>query len=265
MVHRMTHPISDSQSSYEPASNSSSASASAIAAIVAKPPVEENDEDVTLDQSGRPLGPRALRTRQRILDATVELLSEKSMRDLRVIDIARRIGTSPATFYQYFKDVNDVVLELATEVSDTTSEMIAVIDGDWTGQSGYDRGVKLTKMVVAHWDRYRPILRVRNNAADEGDPRFMEVRRKAMFPLVHAFAEAIRKRQSHATDDATSQDHVVGHMHPISGGMFLFAVLEGMAIHNGIFTRRFGPMGEGMDELVESVAAILQRTLTAPR
>ncbi len=44
------------------------------------------------DQGGRPLGPRDQTTRVRILDATVVLLGEKPMRDLRVIDIARRIG-----------------------------------------------------------------------------------------------------------------------------------------------------------------------------
>lgn len=260
----MTHPISSNESSHEPVANGSS-SASVFAAITARPPVEGQDEDVTVDQSGRPLGPRALRTRQRILEATVELLAEKSMRDLRVIDIARRIGTSPATFYQYFKDVNDAVHELAVEVSNTAPELVEMIDGDWTGQAGYERGIGLIKRVVEHWDRYRPILRVRNNAADEGDARFMEVRRRAMFPLVHAFAEVIRRHQAEATSESAEQDPVVGQMHPISGGMFLFTVLEGTAIHHGIFTRRFGPMGEGSDELLESVASILQRTLTAPR
>ncbi len=62
----------------------------------------------TVDQSGRALGPRALHTRQRLLDATVELLSQQSVRDLSVVEIAKRAGTSPATFYQYFKDVGEV-------------------------------------------------------------------------------------------------------------------------------------------------------------
>ena len=70
-------------------------------------------QKVTVDQSGRALGPRAMSTRQRLLDATVELLDEQSVRDIAVVDIARKAGTSPATFYQYFKDVAEASLRLA--------------------------------------------------------------------------------------------------------------------------------------------------------
>ncbi len=61
-------------------------------------------EKLTVDQSGRVLGQRALHTRQRLLDATVELLTHRSVRDISVVEIARKASTSPATFYQYFKD-----------------------------------------------------------------------------------------------------------------------------------------------------------------
>ena len=64
-------------------------------------------------QSGRVLGPKALQTRERLLGATDDLLSKRSLRELRVVDIARKAGTSPATFYQYFRDVEDAVLLLA--------------------------------------------------------------------------------------------------------------------------------------------------------
>ena len=47
-------------------------------------------DEVLVDQAGRPLGPRALKTRRRILEATTALLDEKPLRELRVIDIARR-------------------------------------------------------------------------------------------------------------------------------------------------------------------------------
>jgi hypothetical protein len=44
------------------------------------------------DQNGRTLGPRALQTRQRLLDATAELLERRSVRELRVVEIARAIS-----------------------------------------------------------------------------------------------------------------------------------------------------------------------------
>ncbi|MBW2294605.1 MAG: TetR/AcrR family transcriptional regulator, partial [Deltaproteobacteria bacterium] len=76
-----------------------------------------------VDQTGRVLGKRAQGTRQRLLDSTEQLLEAQSLRDLRVIDIARNVGASPATFYQYFKDVEEAVLALAEQAS---QEMPAV-------------------------------------------------------------------------------------------------------------------------------------------
>jgi AcrR family transcriptional regulator len=48
---------------------------------------------------GRALGRRGLRTRHRSLEPTGGLLETDGVRDLRVVDIAREVGTSPATFY----------------------------------------------------------------------------------------------------------------------------------------------------------------------
>ena len=245
-----------------------------LAAAAASPPMPGSNEDPypvprdpsRFDQSGRPLGPRAMRTRARILEATISLLEDRSMRDLRVIDIARRIGSSPATFYQYFKDVTDVVLELASEVSEFTPEMIELIQGDWTGPEGHERGLQLANLVIDNWDRYRAILRVRNSAANEGDPAFREVRLKAMLPLVTAFAEVIESVHSESSAEKPEDPEPLGgRIRPLSGAMFMFALLEGVAIHLQIFEKRFGPMGEGREALVETMATILQSTLTSKR
>ncbi len=271
----MTDPPTTSESFLEHSSDGPAASPATLPdrllAAAVSPPLTGVREDVSttpcdashVDQSGRLLGPRALRTRERILKATISLLDEKSMRDLHVIDIARRIGSSPATFYQYFKDVTDVILELATEVSEMTPEMIELIHGDWSGSAGHERGVRLVNLVTDHWDHYKSILRVRNNAADEGDPAFREVRLKSMLPMVMAFSEVIRaaKGQSGSEDPESG----VGRIRPISGAMILFTSLESMATHHEIFERRFEPMGEGREALVETIATILQATLIAKR
>ena len=275
MFYCMTQPPTTSEwplahSSDDP----SKLSGTIVAAAAASSPLPRSDEDPypvprdpsLFDQSGRPLGPRALRTRARILEATISLLEDRSMGDLRVIEIARRIGSSPATFYQYFKDVTDVVLELASEVSEFTPEMIELIHGDWTGPAGHERGRRLANLVIDNWDQYRAILRVRNNAANEGDPAFREVRLKAMLPLVTAFAEVIEAAHAESSAERPEDpESVGGQIRPLSGAMFMFALLEGLAIHLGIFVQRFGPMGEGREALVETTATILQATLTAKR
>jgi AcrR family transcriptional regulator len=210
-----------------------------------------------VDQAGRPLGPRALQTRQRILDATVSLLEEKPMRDLRVIDIARRVGSSPATFYQYFKDVEDAVVHLADEASKRTPEMVDLIRGDWSGQAGYERARKLVELTIEHWDRHAPVLRVRNNASDEGEPRFIEVRRRAMLPLVQAFGEALvanrgRDRERRAESHA-------GVVHPTVGGSALVSVLDRLAMYHA----NIEEMGATREELVETSATLLHTLMTS--
>ena len=52
--------------------------------------------------------------------------------DTLVVDIAREVGSSPATFYQYFGDVEAAVLALSAAVGEETvplQEMIAAAGG----------------------------------------------------------------------------------------------------------------------------------------
>jgi AcrR family transcriptional regulator len=284
MVIRMINTPTTQNESLDPRSKGIAAGPdAALAAGAAGLPVEvrspHNDgvadpvDPALLDQSGRPLGPRAIATRTRIITATRQLLNEKSLRDLRVIDIARLIGTSPATFYQYFKDVRDVVLELATEVSESVPDLVAVIEeGDWTGREGHERGRRLARLVLDYWEHDSAILRIRNNAADEGDggdPGFAKIRFAALMPMVNAFGEIIRA--SHAAGDAAaadgraSDDWKGGRIHPIAAGMILTASLEQMAMHRKRFELRFESVGEGGEEIVETMATVIQQTLTATR
>src|SRR2546426_12586868 len=112
-------------------------------------------DDRPLDQSGRELGPRALQTRQRLLDATAQLLTQQSVRDVSVVDIARTAGTSPATFYQYFKDVSEATLRLAEQAADEMPEMLEMILGPWEGEQGLARARRLVDAFVRHWGDHR--------------------------------------------------------------------------------------------------------------
>ena len=67
-------------------------------------------------------------TRRRLLKATADSLETHGVRDLRVVDIARAVGTSPATFYQYFRDVEDAVLVLADAVGEDLAPIGELLD-----------------------------------------------------------------------------------------------------------------------------------------
>ena len=58
---------------------------------------------------------RVRRTRDRLGDALVELLVQKSFDDIRVQDILDRAGVSRSTFYTHYRDKNDLFLSDAEE------------------------------------------------------------------------------------------------------------------------------------------------------
>jgi AcrR family transcriptional regulator len=79
------------------------------------------------------LGPRALRTRRRLIDSAAELFREKGYVATTVSDIARRAGVSLATFYVYFAERSDVVIALLDEV---VGDVMRQGVGKWDPRSG---------------------------------------------------------------------------------------------------------------------------------
>src|SRR5207249_10212905 len=77
---------------------------------------------------GRVPGRRGRATRDRLLRCTAELLEKTSYRDITVIDIASCAGTSPATFYQYFQDVNAAIAVLAGELAEQGAALTDLIE-----------------------------------------------------------------------------------------------------------------------------------------
>ncbi len=207
-------------------------------------------ETKAVDQSGRALGPRALHTRQRLLDATVELLGERSVRDVSVVEIARKADTSPATFYQYFKDVGDVTLVLAEQAAAERPAVLELIDGSWRGQKGLETARAIVRAFVDHWDAHRAVLLIRNLAADEGDRRFMKIRRRALSPVIEHLARQIEANQA--------QGRIAGEVHPAAAAAAMATILERLAAYH----REIEYFGAGREELIESCARILFQTVT---
>ncbi len=197
-------------------------------------------EDVALD--GRQLGKRGAATRRKLLGATTSLLATHGIRDLRVVDIARDVGTSPATFYQYFRDVEEAVLVLAVEVGEETAPLLELLTGDWKGKPGLEKARRLVDGFIVYWDEHRAVLRTRNLAAQEGDQRFRAVRNASLRPVTEGLASLIP----------------AGELSPITAASALVAMIERMAA----FHVDLEPMGVSRDAVVETVARIVHRTVT---
>ena len=201
-------------------------------------------------QTGRALGPRALKTRKKLLDATESLLRERSILDISVVDIARRAETSPATFYHYFKDVEAAALLLAAQAAEETPGLLDLISGEWHGEAGVATSRDLAHRFIEHWEAHHPVLTVRNLAADRGDVRFQEARRRALSPVLAALADKI---EAESPNMAT--------MHPYAAAAALVSMLEKLAAH----VRLLGDRGVRREELIQTTASILQLVVTGGR
>lgn len=205
------------------------------------------------EASGRPLGPKAASTRRKLLEGTAELLAAKGLRELRVVDVARRAGTSPATFYQYFQDVQAAVLALARDASGAMPALIERIDASWQGAAALEHARAIAEAFVEHWDAHHAVLRARNQASDEGDPRFQGVRAETMGALVEALARKIR--------DSQADGQVDGAIHPAAAAAAVSAILERLAAYH----RELALLGVTRADLVETSARLVVQAVTGRR
>ena len=147
--------------------------------------------EVVATTDGRVPGERGRLTRQRLLDATVELLSTTSWRSVKVTDIARRARTSPATFYQYFGNVEQAIRVLAEGMVEEAGELAQLVDGDWSEAASWDTARTVTEGFLSYWEANRALFRVVDLATEEGDTQLRGIRIRALNAVTVALAHVI--------------------------------------------------------------------------
>ena len=142
---------------------------------------------------GRVPGRRGMATRRRLLDALAGMLETTSYRDLKVVDVARAAGTSPATFYQYFPQVEAGVLALAEELADEGGrELRDLVAGHaWEGAAAVDTVLGIADGFLSFWERHRALLSVIDLAALDGDQRFRALRTRLLSGVSQALEAAV--------------------------------------------------------------------------
>ncbi len=196
---------------------------------------------------GRALGKRGAATRRRLLDATGALLESKGLRDLRVVDIAREVGTSPATFYQYFRDVDEAVLALAEAVGEQSAPLVDLLEPRWSGEAGLESARRLVDGFLLFWDDHRAVLRTRNLAAQEGDQRFRDVRNQSLQPITEGLSRKVA-------------ENAVAGIAPYAAAAALVAMMERMAA----FHLDLESYGATRADVVETTARIVFHTVSGP-
>ncbi len=149
------------------------------------------DSGTLATTDGRVPGRRGRATRQRLLECTAELLTSTPWRSIKVIDIARQAGTSPATFYQYFENVEQAILVLAEELMEGAALLAELVDGDWTEPASWKTATAVVSGFMDYWEANRSVFRVVELATEEGDLRFQGLRVRALNAVTVTLARVI--------------------------------------------------------------------------
>lgn len=210
----------------------------------------ESVTDRALASDGRVIGARAHRTRRRLLDATAKLLEERGALGVRVVDITREVGTSPATFYQYFPDVEEAILVLADEATDDIEKLAPYIQAPWSDGDGVVPVQEFVGAFMEYWDQHRVILRVRDLRAEEGDERFWAVRRRGYAAIIPELTLKI--------EEAQASGRISKELNSYAAAAAAMAMLERLLTYRSVFRRR----GVTKEAMAATLAAILYETVT---
>ncbi|WP_229864417.1 TetR family transcriptional regulator [Streptomyces djakartensis] len=200
---------------------------------------------------GRVAGRRGQATRQKLLDCLSEMLSSSPYRDVKVIDVARKAGTSPATFYQYFPDVEGAVLEIAEQMATEGAALTELLEGrSWAGKAGWQTAQELVDGFLEFWRRNDAILRVVDLGAAEGDKRFYKLRMKILNSVNNSLADAVAGLQAKGRVDKD--------VNPAAVAGSLVAMLAAVASHQ----KGFSSWGVKQAELKPNLAMLVHLGVT---
>jgi AcrR family transcriptional regulator len=138
-----------------------------------------------------PSGKKGRETRSMLMEATRSLLEQVSPFRLTAAAISKEAGTSPATFYVYFKNVEDVLWVLCSEISEDVSHLL---DGETTlrvDERLEEDALAFVRGYCDIWAKHGPLLLYRNMEADRGNPRFNQLVLRIGLPIMTGLTERI--------------------------------------------------------------------------
>jgi AcrR family transcriptional regulator len=203
---------------------------------------------------GRVAGRRGQATRQKLLECLGEMLSSSPYRDVKVIDVARKAGTSPATFYQYFPDVEGAVLEIAEQMATEGAGLTQLLEGrSWVGKAGWQTSQELVDGFLEFWRKNDAILRVVDLGAAEGDKRFYKIRMKILNSVNNSLTDTVKELQAKGKVDKD--------VSPAAMAGSLVAMLAAVASHQ----KGFQTWGVKQAELKPNLALLVHLGVTGKK
>ena len=142
----------------------------------------------------RPLSSKGRRTRQAIEEAARTLFAERGFHRTTLADITAAAGKSPAVFYRYFADKEDLLALLAESFLAEIAELPPLPDD----------GNYVSNAVRLYWNKFTPNIGIMV-AIDQlaaADPRFALLQNRFRQFGVDIVAASVRRaqQQGHAAD-----------------------------------------------------------------
>ena len=182
---------------------------------------------MTMEASTQP-APRR-RTREQVQtavrEAMLELISNKSFKDVTVDELARAAGLSRTAFYFYYPDKNAVLRSVSEEVA---AELYREADRWWHGEGPPEQVVRTAlEGIGSVYARHAGILRAALEATTY-DPDFDSFYRGVVQRFIDATAEHLRDERAagrlRSIDPKSSAEALVWMVERCN---FVFVVLEG--------------------------------------
>lgn len=192
------------------------------------------------------VGRRGRETRERILEATVEVLSEQGYHRCSVDRITSHAGCSRVAFYQYFSSRDDVIRHLATDVVGQIQDIVDRLDPLTADAQGW---ASIRAWVAAYgdiYDRYGGLFHALRAAIDSTED-VASIRAGVM-------SRNVAKIRSRLADPALAVPH-------LDVVIELLTETLGWAHSTVGIMRALEPQRVPRDELEDALADVVHRTL----
>jgi len=117
-----------------------------------------------MEQMGKKIDRRIIKTKKAICGALLELMTQKDLNEITIKEIADTADINRKTFYNYYSGVHQVIDEIENEMVTKLNQALGEIDLKQVIEDPYRLFSKMTATVTEHLDYFGLMLRCRTNS-----------------------------------------------------------------------------------------------------
>ena len=148
-------------------------------------------EPKAVNKKTAPLGNKGRETRALLMTTARNLLDVVSPLSLSAASISKEAGTSPATFYVYFENVEDILWALCEDISKDVSHLFEDETTLRVPERLDEDALAFVQGYCDIWAKHGPLLLYRNMEADRGNKRFNQLVLRIALPFLEGLTDRI--------------------------------------------------------------------------